>query len=128
MFGKRETQKFDPSEFRVHDRREVKGIVAYVEGQQVEILDYSDGGVRVSSVNPLPRVAVIEIYRKDKLIKNTAAVTAWARGGQTGYAFRTKLKLTNIAPPKEKRDIRPAPDKNDTGGIAGGALRNRLKL
>lgn len=128
MFGKRESQKFDPSEFRVHDRRVVHGMKAYVDGQQVEILDYSDGGMRVASPRPLPRVAVIEIYRGEKMVLNTAAVTAWERGGQTGYAFRTKLKITNIVSTDKKRNDRPPPEKNDTGGMSGNALRNRLKL
>ena len=127
MFGKRETAKFDPSEFRVHDRSIVHGLKAYIDKELVEILDYSDGGMRVRSSRPLPRVAVIEIFRGDKLVRNTAAVTAWERGGQTGYAFRSKLKLTHIEP-VSKRHTPPPPEKNETGGVAGNALRNRLKL
>jgi len=127
MFGKRETKKFDPSEFRVHARRTVQGMTAYIDQEQVEILDYSEGGIRVTSRSPLPRVAVIELYRGEKLFRTTAAVTAWARNGQTGYAFRSNLKLTTI---EEKPHKRPAAkqQKNETGGMSGSALRNRLKL
>ena len=49
MFGKRDTTQFDPSEFRVHDRQTVRGLRVYVDNQEVEILDYSDGGMRVKS-------------------------------------------------------------------------------
>ncbi len=128
MFGKRETAKFDPSEFRVHDRHLVKGLKVYVDDQEVEILDYSDGGMRVKSLNPLPRVATIEIVKGEKTIRNVVAVTAWARGGQTGYAFRSKLKVTNIEPSERKAIEREAPIKNETGGFSGNALRDRLKL
>ncbi len=128
MFGKRETEKFDPSDFRVHDRREVRGLKVYVEGQQVEVLDYSEGGVRVASPASLPRVAVIEVYRGADIIQNTAAVTAWSRGKQTGYAFRPKLKLTNINPVSKKELDSDEVKKNSTGGVSGSALRNRLKL
>jgi len=128
MFGKRDTAKFDPSEFRVHDRQVVRGLTVYVDGQEVEILDYSDGGMRVKSLNPLPRVATIEIVRGGKTIRNTVAVTAWARGGQTGYAFRSKLKVTNIEPVERKAIEKAEPVTNETGGVSGNALRDRLKL
>lgn len=128
MFGKQEQAKFDPSEFRVHDRRVVKGLKAYVSTQEVEILDYSDGGMRVRSPQPLPRVAMIEIFRDDKLVRNVAAVTAWERGGQTGYAFRSKLKITNIDEQKRTAIQPKEPVKNGTGGVTGSALRDRLKL
>lgn len=128
MFGKRATEKFDPSEFRVHDRQTVRGLRAYVDGQEVEILDYSDGGMRVKSLNPLPRVATIEIVKGEKTVRNTVAVTAWSRGGQTGYAFRSKLKVTNIEPVERKAIEKAPPVTNKTGGVAGSALRDRLKL
>jgi len=128
MFGKREAEKFDPSEFRVHDRKVVHGLKVYVDKELVELLDYSDGGMRVKSVNPLPRVAVIEIFKGDKLVRNVAAVTAWARGGQTGYAFRSKLKLTEVPGMTRSRRETMQPNKNETGGVSGLALRDRLKL
>ena len=128
MFGKRDTTQFDPSEFRVHDRQVVRGLRVYVDNQEVEILDYSDGGMRVKSLNPLPRVAMIEVVKGDKTIRNTAAVTAWSRGGQTGYAFRSKLKLTHIEPVKRKGIEKAEPVKNETGAFSGNALRDRLKL
>lgn len=128
MFGKRVTEKFDPSEFRVHDRRSAKGLKAYVDRELVELLDYSDGGMRVRSSAPLPRVAVVEIFKDNKMVRNVAAVTAWTRGGQTGYAFRPKLKITHVegAPERPRREA--AVSTNETGGVAGAALRNRLKL
>jgi len=128
MFGKRETAKFDPSEFRVHDRELVRGLTVYVDNQEVEILDYSDGGIRVKSMNPLPRVATIEIVKGDKTIRNVVAVTAWSRGGQTGYAFRSKLKVTNIEPVARKPIETPETVTNKTGGVTGSALRDRLKI
>jgi len=128
MFGKREPEAIDPSDFRAHDRRAVQGLKVYVDKQHVELLDYSDGGVRVGSMNPLPRVTVIEIFRGDTLVRSVAAVTAWSRGGQTGYAFRPKLKLTTITP-VSKDDYKEKPvDKNTTGGMTGNALKDRLKL
>ena len=128
MFGKRETAKFDPSEFRVHDRHSVNGLKAYVDGQEVEILDYSDGGLRAKSLNPLPRVATIEIFKGEKSIRTTVAVTAWTRGDQTGYAFRSKLKVTNIEPVQRKAIEKAEAVTNATGGFSGNALRDRLKL
>jgi len=128
MFGKRVTETVDPSDFRAHDRRAVQGLKVYVDKQQVEVLDYSDGGVRVSSMNPLPRVTVIEIFRGDKLLRSVAAVTAWSRGGQTGYAFRPKLKLTTVAPVSKDDYKEKQADQNTTGGMTGSALKNRLKL
>lgn len=128
MFGKRESEKFDPSDYRVHDRREMTGMRVYIDKQQVDVLDYSDGGVRVASPGTLPRVAVIEVFRGDTLIKNVAAVTAWSRGNQTGYAFRPKLKLTNIAPVSRKDYEAKIPEQNETGGVSGNALKKRLKL
>lgn len=128
MFGKRETAKFDPSEFRVHDRQSVRGLTVYVDNQEVEILDYSDGGIRVRSIDPLPRVAMVEIMKGKKTVRNTAAVTAWSRGDQTGYAFRSKLKLTHIEPVKRKAIAKEDPMTNETGAFSGNALRDRLKL
>lgn len=128
MFGKRDTAKFDPSEFRIHDRHLVRGLKAYVDNQEVEILDYSDGGMRVKSLSPLPRVAMIEIVKGNKTIRNTAAVIAWSRAGQTGYAFRSKLKVTHIEPVERKAIEKAEPVKNETGGFSGNALRDRLKL
>jgi len=128
MFGKQEAAKFDPSEFRVHDRRVVEGLKVYVGTQEVEILDYSDGGMRVKSPQPLPRVAMVESFKHGKLVRNIAAVTAWERGGQTGYAFRSKLKITKIDT-ESRTELRPKePAKNETGGVTGNALRDRLKL
>lgn len=128
MFGKRKTAKFNPSEYRVHDRQVIQGLKVYVDKQQVTVLDYSDGGVRVKSGEGLPRVAVIEVLRNDKMIKNVAAVIAWERGGQVGYAFRPKQKLTNIAPEPRKSIETKVPEQNDTGGVSGNALKRRLKL
>lgn len=128
MFGKRETAKFNPSEYRVHDRQVVRNLKVFVDKQKVNVLDYSDGGVRVEASGDLPRVAVIEVYRNDKLIKNVAAVIAWERGGQVGYAFRAKQKLTHIAPKPRAGLEEEAADQNVTGGVAGSALKRRLKL
>lgn len=128
MFGRRQTEKFDPSDYRAHDRRTVKGLTVYVDKQEVEILDYSDGGVRVSSKNPLPRVTVVEIFRREKLVRSVAAVSAWSRGGQTGYSFRPKLKLTTVAPVLKEDYIAAPVDQNKTGGFTGNALKDRLKL
>lgn len=131
MFGKRSSaqKEFDPSEFRVHDRMVVRDMAVYVDGQKVEVLDYSDGGVRVRSKYPLPRSTVIEVFKSGQLLRETVAVTAWTRGDQTGYAFRSKLKVTRVegAAPRERKEAIDA-DRNDTGGVAGSALRNRLKL
>ncbi len=128
MFGKRASAKFDPSEFRVHDRQTGKGLKAYVDNQEVEVLDYSDGGIRVRSFSPLARVVMIEIMKGRKTVRNTAAVTAWSRGEQTGYAFRSKLKLSHVEPVERKAIEKEKPTKNETGGVAGNALRDRLKL
>ncbi len=128
MFGKRRTEKVDTSDYRAHDRRVVKGLTVYVDKQEVEMLDYSDGGIRVGSRNPLPRVTVIEVFRREKLLRSVAAVSAWSRGGQTGYAFRPKLKLTTVTPVSKDDYIAAPVDKNKTGGVSGNALRDRLKL
>lgn len=128
MFGNRAPEKFDPSEYRAHNRRSAKGLRAFADGHEIEILDYSEGGMRVHSPYPLPRVTVIEIYKGENLIRTMAAVVAWARGDQTGYSFRAKQKVTMIDTPAPKsRDV-ALPEKNRTGGVSGSALRQRLKL
>ena len=73
-------------------------------------------------------MATIEIFKGDKPIRKTASVTAWARGGQTGYAFRSKLKVTNIEPVERKAIEKAKAVTNETGGFSGNALRDRLKL
>lgn len=128
MFGKKATDKFDPANFRVHDRRAVSGMKAYVDRELVEILDYSDGGMRVRSPRELRRVAVIEIFRGGEMIRNVVAVMAWQRGDQVGYAFRPKLKLTEVSAPTRARTEFVDENRNDTGGVSGSALRNRLNL
>lgn len=128
MFGKREPAKFDPAEFRLHDRKVVHGLKVYVDRELVEVLDYSDGGVRIRTDSPMRRTVVIEVFRKDKKVRETVAVQAWQRGDQVGFAFRPKLKLTEV--PEATRERRETIDvvRNATGGVAGSALRSRLKL
>ncbi len=133
MFGKRERPAkanigINKVDFRAHDRRFVQGLTAYIDQQEVEIYDYSDGGIRVVSRHELPRVAVIEIFKGKKLVKSVASVRAWARHGQAGYAFRPKLKLSEVASSANKAYKSIPAQVNKSGGIAGSALRDRLKL
>lgn len=127
MFGK-SSSKFDPSEYRVHDRRVAKDMKVYIDRELVEILDYSDGGVRFRTTSTLRRVAVIEVFRGDQQVRETVAVQAWQRGDQAGYSFRPKLKLTEVPEATRERRETVIVDRNESGGVSGSALRNRLKL
>lgn len=128
MFGKKPQEHIDPSEFRVHDRHTVADMKVYIDRELVEILDYSDGGMRVRTQRTLRRVVVVEIFRRGEMFRNVVAVMAWQRGDQAGYAFRPKLKLTEVSAPTTERKEHLSDTRNDTGGVAGSALRNRLKL
>jgi hypothetical protein len=128
MFGGRGTDKFNPSEYRAHTRKPARGLRAFIDGIEVELLDYSEGGLRVRSDRPLPRVATIEILRNNKPMRTIAAVVAWSRKDQSGYAFRPKQKLATIgSKPIAPREV-DAPLNNSRGGVSGSALRDRLKL
>ena len=125
----RATPEYDPSEFRVHERKVIRDLRVYVDKQLVEVLDYSDGGVRIRSDRPLGRTVVIEVIRSGQVVRENVAVQAWQRGNQTGYAFRPKLKVTAVAgsPPRDRVDSLENA-RNPSGGVSGSALRNRLKL
>jgi len=128
MFGGRGTGKVDPSEYREHVRRSARGLRAFVDGVEVELLDYSEGGLRVRFDRPLPRVATVELLRNEKLMRTTVAVVAWSRNNQTGYSFRPNQKLTMIEPKSPlPREAAPRIN-NSSGGVSGTALRDRLKL
>jgi hypothetical protein len=128
MFGGRGTSKFNPSEYRAHVRKSARGLRAFVDGVEVELLDYSEGGLRVRYDRPLPRVATIEMLRNEKPMRTIAAVVAWSRNDQTGYAFRPNQKLAMIETKVPlRRDVAP-PVSNERGGVSGAALRDRLKL
>lgn len=129
MFGKqRAPEQIDSSEFRVHDRHVVQGLKVYVDRELVEILDYSDGGMRIRTNRKHRRTAVIEIFRNDRAIRTVVGVVAWERGDQVGYSFRPKLKIAEIGENQPARVDTLDVNRNTTGGVSGSALRSRLKL
>ena len=128
MFGKRH----DPSDYRVHERFDAGSMRVVIDGLECQLLDYSDGGVRISSRSPTRRVALIEIYRGEKCIRKTPAIVAWRRERQAGYAFRSNLKVFEVEGADHYNRTAREPAKeathNATGAVAGSALRERLKL
>lgn len=140
MFGRKSrpstsagvTSKSNYENFRKHERFSPRNLSAYVDGTHCQVLDYSDGGVRLTLVKGLRRTALIEIYKGDRLIKKTPAVIAWERNGEIGYAFRENLQIYEIDVPthrpSEEGRAEPDPNHNDAGGVSGSALRKRLNL
>lgn len=128
MFGKRS----DPSNYRVHERYDPGAMRVVIDGVECQLLDYSDGGVRISSPGPTRRVALIEIYRGAKCVRKTPAIVAWRREKQAGYAFRSNLKVFEVEGAEQyNRPAPPQPEEvthNASGAVSGNALRRRLKL
>lgn len=127
MFGK----KASSADNRVHPRYSPGSMRVVVDGVGCDLLDYSDGGVRIAAKGHVRRVALIEIYKNGKCIRKTPAIVAWRRESETGYAFRSNLKICEVEG-AERYATRPAEGDermtNDSGGVSGSALRARLKM
>lgn len=109
-----------PRDYRLHRRVAVEGLELRLGGRSYEILDYSSGGARIRAgllSGDLPRVAVVEVVRGERVLCACAAVKAWSRNGEAGYEFRKSQKIDIGAP----RDPRPR-------ASAGSAIRARLNL
>jgi len=126
MFGK----KASPANGREYPRHNAGKMSVTVDGVQCKLLDYSDGGVRVSIQGALRRVALIEIHKNGKCIRKTPAIIAWRRDSETGYAFRSNLKIYEV----DKTEHRATAEKsvetetNDSGSLSGSTLRARLRM
>lgn len=135
MFGKR-LHPDDPANFRSSQRVDPRGMIAVIDGVHAELLDYSDGGIRVLLNGQTKRTVLIEIYRGDRLFRKCAAVIAWERADQTGYAFRPNLRLYEVQPVEKRQEHiqdevaeeKPESGLNKSGGVSGSALRKRLNL
>jgi len=126
MFGK----KASPTDGREHPRYNAGNVSVTVDGVQCRLLDYSDGGVRISTTGAVRRVALIEIFKNGKCVRKTPAIVAWRRESETGYAFRSNLKIYEVEQ-TEQRAVPEAPEEtetNDSGAISGSALRARLRM
>lgn len=128
MFGK----KVNPENFRSHVRYKPNRMSAIVDGVECELLDYSEGGVRISSPRTTRRVALIEIYKSGRCIRKSPAIVAWRNGAQVGYAFRSNLKVCEIEAtamqPQAKEHPEESTGRNESGAVAGDALRRRLRM
>lgn len=127
MFSKR----VDPSDFRVHTRHGGSSMRVLIDGEECTLLDYSDGGVRITSRAATRRVALIEIYKGSKCIRKSPAIVAWRRDTQAGYAFRSNLKVCEVEGAQQYRrqpEQEVDRSKNSSGAVSGDALRRRLKM
>jgi len=126
MFGK----KASPADSREYPRHNAGGMSVLVDGAQCKLLDYSDGGVRISTRGPVRRVALIEVYKNGKCVRKTPAIVAWRRESETGYAFRSNLKIYEVEQ-VERPVVSQEPveqETNDSGAVSGSALRARLRM
>jgi len=126
MFGKKATS----ADSRMHTRYSAGSMSVVVDGVKCDLLDYSDGGVRVSVQGHVRRVALIEIFKNGKCIRKTPAIVAWRRESETGYAFRSNLRIYEVDNADRYEPPRPAAERltNDSGAVSGSALRARLKI
>ena len=126
MFGK----KVNPADFRVHERHSAEDMSVVIDGVECTLLDYSDGGVRISARGQTRRVALIEVFKNGRCIRKSPAIVAWRRENQAGYAFRSNLKVCEVEG-AERYHRQPIPEekhRNATGAVSGNALRARLKM
>ena len=126
MFGK----KVNPADFRVHERYSAENMSVIIDGVECTLHDYSDGGVRISSQQQTRRVALIEVHKNGRCVRKSPAIVAWRRESQAGYAFRSNLRVCEVEGIEkyEPKENIPDPDKNETGAMAGNALRARLRM
>jgi len=141
MFGKAKPKK-DYTEFRATPRYKARGMKATVDDEPVDILDYSEGGMRARTQKKFRKAVIVEIYRRNTLFRRVPAVVAWSSGKEIGFEFRPNLTLyaKEMDTPRKTRasDVVEIPERdevtvddpsmNKSGGVAGDALRNRLKL
>ena len=93
MFGKSAAE----TEFRRWPRFSGRSVEGSVDGQQVKVLDYSDGGVRVALPESMHRRPVlVELTRGGKAIKKSVAVFAWATDTERGYEFKSNLNIVEV--------------------------------
>lgn len=130
MFGK----KVNPADYRAHPRYSAENMSVVIDGVTCTLHDYSDGGVRISSVRQTRRVALIEIFKNGRCIRKSPAIVAWRRESQVGYAFRSNLKVFEVDGAEEYHRVDSAETedrgqtRNATGAVAGNALRARLRM
>jgi len=126
MFGK----KVNPADYRVHERHNADDMSVLVDGVDCTLHDYSDGGVRISAKGGTRRVALIQVFKNGKCIRKSPAIVAWRRESQAGYAFRSNLKICEVEGAEQyyRREVPIEREKNDTGAVAGNALRVRLRM
>ena len=126
MFGK----KSSPADYRAHTRYSAGDMTILVDGVECDLLDYSDGGVRLAANGHMRRVALIEVRKGDRCIRKTPAIVAWRRQGEIGYAFRSNLRVCEVEGAEQYLPQKRPVDKirNETGAVSGSALRARLKI
>ena len=119
MFGARKAAQHSAADYRAHKRRAANGVEMRIGGIRYSVLDYSEGGARIIATRERPpRVSIVELYLNGRSIGQYAAVMAWMRNGQVGYAFR------------KDQTIRSVEQSKPTPGHAYGAssIRNRLRM
>lgn len=94
------------------------GFTAEINGAEHEVLDLSEGGLRVAGAGA--ESATIVIRQGAQEIRRGAAVRVWAAKGEAGYAFADRP-----AAPETAEDADAAPDET---ADACARLRARLRL
>ena len=128
MFGKKVGTS--PADYRAHTRYSAQDMHILIDGEECELLDYSDGGIRIGARPHLRRVALVEVYRNGRCIRKSPAIVAWRRETEIGYAFRSNLRVCEVEGAEQYHASKPSRERirNDTGAVSGSALRARLKL
>lgn len=95
MFGKSTTK--DWSEFRKAKRWPGDGVVLKIEGKSVNVVDYSDTGVRAKIPESVhQKTVILELFKNNKLIHRSPAVVAWVTENERGYEFRGNLNTYDV--------------------------------